>query len=323
MPLNVCPYCLREIAKESRDHIFSNFLGGRRRILVCYDCNNKFGKDFEARAAVNTLHRLYISLASWGLPLTRAIPAWRKAFEYQGLDFDLELTNGKVTPRLSKPIVEKDAFGNTVSVSFRSLKELQSQLNEPKNAVRVRKIEKVQLEISPFHVPLDFRVDSDLVKLVIKMCVGIASTLPEHDFIETLLGRMVLDGSRPPDIDFYMSFEDYKKLDDLREPLSHVVYVERRNTELIGIVQFFGVIQLVCFLGRSDDSASDAAVLGILDPITNKETFTNLDPLGLPYPPSRSTAEFAKNWLEKFEKGAVDRGATRPVKLDGEFAGYA
>lgn len=285
-------------------------------MTACYDCNNKFSHDFEARAAGN-LHRLHISIASWGLKLKQNIPAWKKALRQDDLEFNLELNDGEVVPRLSKPIVEKDVHGNTIGVTYRDLDELNERLKDPKLAKRLRSVEKIQVEVPMKDVPLDYYVDKDMAKLAIKMSVALASTLPEHDYVETLLGRMVLEGCREPFKDVHVSFENYDDLDKLRPALSHTVYTERTDGKMIGVVQFFGVVQLVCLLGRTDQTISDAAVIGFLDPIEDKESFAELDPIGIQFPPEKTSALLVQNWSEKFEKGAAARGATKDVKLSG------
>lgn len=285
-------------------------------MTACYDCNNKFSHDFEARAAGN-LHRLHISIASWGLKLKQNIPAWKKALRHGYLEFNLELNDGEVVPRLSKPIVEKDVDGNTTGVTYRDLHELNQRLKDPNLAKRLRSVEKIQVEVPMKDVPLDYYVDKDMAKLAVKMSVALASTLPEHDYVETLLGRMVLEGCREPFKDVHVSFENYDDLDKLRPALSHTVYTERTDGKLIAVVQFFGVIQLVCLLGRTNKTISDAAVIGFLDPIDDKESFAELDPIGIQFPPEKTSAILIQNWSEKFEKGAAARGATKDVKLSG------
>lgn len=314
--MKICPYCIAEITNPSRDHIFNEFLGGRRCVTACYDCNNKFSHDFEARVAGN-LHRLHISIASWGLKLKQNIPAWKSALRQDDLEFNLELKDGEVVPRLSKPIVEKDSRGNTIGVTYRDLDELNERLKDPKLSNRLRSVEKIQVEVPMKDVPIDYYVDKDMARLAVKMSVALASTLPEHDYVETLLGRMVIEESREPFQDVHVSFENYDDLDNLRPALSHTVYAERRDGKMIGVVQFFGVIQLVCLLGRTDPTIPDAAKVGFLDPIDHKESFAEVDPIGIQYPPAKTSAIHVQNWSEKFEKGAAERGATKKVKLSG------
>ncbi|MDQ3819956.1 MAG: HNH endonuclease, partial [Acidobacteriota bacterium] len=62
----------------SRDHIFPQFLGGKRKVDCCKNCNSVFGHTFEAEAA-KILQAEHVFISSWGLPLRSADPTWKAA----------------------------------------------------------------------------------------------------------------------------------------------------------------------------------------------------------------------------------------------------
>ncbi len=49
--MELCPYSQPTYTEFTDDHIFPQYLGGRRTIRVCKQCNNVFGHTFEGRAS--------------------------------------------------------------------------------------------------------------------------------------------------------------------------------------------------------------------------------------------------------------------------------
>ncbi|HEX3876382.1 MAG TPA: hypothetical protein VHW24_05315, partial [Bryobacteraceae bacterium] len=66
-----------------------------------------------------------------------------------------------------------------------------------------------------------------------------------------------------------------------RPPLSHAVLIERNHQQTYAIVEFFGIIQLYCNLGKTPNPIRPCAILGILDWLNQSEQFIELDPPGL------------------------------------------
>src|ERR1019366_7642730 len=66
----VCPYSEPPYDVFTDDHIFPQFLGGRRTIRVCRSCNSFFGHSFEG-AASKQLKRLQVFISNFGLDLSR------------------------------------------------------------------------------------------------------------------------------------------------------------------------------------------------------------------------------------------------------------
>jgi hypothetical protein len=136
--------------------------------------------------------------------------------------------------------------------------------------------------------------------------------------------RAILKGDpRHLPINVLPAFETYTSLDAMREPLSHVIYVERDETRIYGVVQFFGVIQVYCGLGMPNGTASRAARIGILDPLKGDERFFDTQLLSLPIPAIVGEEEFsqkAESLMGKFQEEAIKRGATKPINLVGTLS---
>jgi hypothetical protein len=150
------------------------------------------------------------------------------------------------------------------------------------------------------------------------MCYALGTTLPGFKLAEVARARNSQGRSRQLAPNIIPSFEVYESLDAVREPLSHVIYVERDETRFYSVVQFFGVLQLYCGLGQPDGSAPAVARAGILDPITGNESFSDLESPRLKLPSiigEDDLSGVAGAWLKRFQDGAVSRGATEPVNL--------
>jgi HNH endonuclease len=320
----LCPYCEQPIKDYSRDHIFPEFLGGSWKIPACKQCNERFGSTIEGRAAA-MLFGLQVSMATWGLSFSQAVPAWRRALEHMGLEFDISIEDGEPKLQLSRPIKEMGKEGKLTSISFGNKKEAERAVKQArKKGYDKAVVQKISMEMPTPHIPFVFDLGPSVQRTALKLCYALSTSLPGFTLDEVAHARAILksDPDRlPPGV--IPSFEIYESLDAMRAPLSHVIYVERDETVIYGVVQFFGVIQLFCGLGKPNGSAPRAARIGILDPITGVETFPDVAPLDLPLPTSVGYEELpqvADTWLKRFQEGAVMRGATKPIKLEGELS---
>ncbi len=122
---HVCPYCAIQTDNISRDHIFSEFLGGTRTIPACAKCNNKdFGARFESTAARNLLS-FQLMLSSLGISgiAIREGTKWINAHEHEGESYDLEYRDGGLIFVLSTPKITRDGRGRVISIEVRSMEE--------------------------------------------------------------------------------------------------------------------------------------------------------------------------------------------------------
>jgi hypothetical protein len=88
---------------------------------------------------------------------------------------------------------------------------------------------------------------------------------------------------------------------------------------LYGVVQFFGVLQFQCILGKTKNNDRTDAILLTLDPVTGEEKHRFVDKLKLVEPPfSYPLNIYLRNlqlWMSKLRTEAVKRGATTPPDL--------
>jgi HNH endonuclease len=321
----VCPYCNNPILKTSDEHIFPEFMGGRKTIDSCVACdsNNIFGGTFEGRVS-RMLHALHISISTWGLALKKTVPTWRSGYESQGLKFNLSIgKTNEMNLTLSKPIVEKDDQGKTTSVTYATEKEAR---RAAKSAFEKGKVQRIVIEKIPMEVPFtgaafNFELSPDCLRLALKMCFTLSTLLPEITVEELAHSQAILRGDQrylPENV--IPAFDNYSSLDSKREALCHVIYVERNKSRIYGVVQLYGVIQVYCDLGEPVLVTRDRAILGVLDPLTGNEEFTEITPLTLTQPtqiPDTKQPEAVGNWRTKFRQSAIDRGATDPPNLSG------
>jgi hypothetical protein len=339
----LCPYCAEPIRKISRDHIFPQFLGGKREIRACANCNNSFGHTFEADAA-KTLQPLYTALSGWGLPLKSTDAVWRKAVMHQGKPFDISVKQGKVTFRLSHRLPKRDAAGNIIAIECPSLEDARKAIKErerkqslstsdvPINRTLIRGAEIKGTTLS-------LEIGYSLQKLTLKMCIGLCSLFPEfnsQDFSEAR-ARLKPEAINPGNVT--QAYCTYESLDLLRPPLSHLIYIERNQFCVFGIVQFFGCIQFYTRLliyppptrlldygggfrvavPRTDSNlVRDGAILASLDPVTGKEQFEKVQPLKLSEPTGFDHVQGSIGWMKKLERQLKVRGAKGSPELSFE-----
>lgn len=320
----LCPYCELPIEDYSRDHIFSEFLGGSRKISACKQCNQVFGSTFEGRAAV-MFYGMQVSMSTWGLSFSQTAPAWRRAFEHMGQEFDILIEGEEPKLQLSRPIKEIGEDGKLKAISFGNEKEARRAINKARKKGHDKAIvQKLRVEIPAPQYPFVFDLGPYVLRTALKMCYALSTSLPSFNLDDVAHARSILKGD--PDrlpVNVRPAFEVYDSLDAVREPLSHVIYVERDAGRIYGVVQFFGVLQLFCGLGAPKGSATQAARVGILDPLTGIEKFSDADPLGLPTPTlvkGEQLSHAVSGWRKRFQEGAVSRGATNLIKLDGTIS---
>jgi hypothetical protein len=317
----ICPFCLRPIEENSKDHIFPQFLGGSRKINACKECNNTFGHTFEGKASV-ALQALHVFISSWGLPLRSVDPIWKGAHTEDGKVYDLAIGPTAVTPLLGKPVIEYDENGDIIAGQYRTEKQAKQAAE---SLLKKGKAKEVRIEQLPPATPsleglgIVITLGPDLRRTVLKMCMGAATLLPDYDHQETGVARKYLNNVELPMENNIPAYDQYPQIDERRKPLSHVIYVERGERYVSGFVQLFGVIQLYCHLGDSSKDGARTALIATLDPVNGDETFTETPLLNLEVPPYNILLhEYPRlmgGWLAKFGTEAAARGATHPPDL--------
>jgi len=318
-----CPYCSSTLNIKSKDHIFPQFLGGTRKVDCCQECNSFFGHTFEAKSSI-ALQSLHIYISGWGLKMIDLNTVWKSAYMMDGQSYNLQVGKNGLKVELAKPYIEYNKENQIIGGVFPNMKlvnQLVRSLNHKKyvkdikiEAESLAKMDLVGLE----HV---ITLGPDIKKTALKMCINLCTLLPDFNLSE-------IDDSK---IYFSQTFNgvsirgvipEYNTLEDIdehREALSHVIYVERGEHFISGLVQFFGVIQLFCHIGKSKKDSKPIAMLASLDPLTGKEQFKTLTPIKLKTPPfSILLAEYilqVQKWYDKFRTEAIKRKATHPPNL--------
>jgi hypothetical protein len=322
----LCPYCAKSIRQNSRDHIFAEFLGGKKMIPTCKPCNDRAGNTFEARTAV-MLYGMQVSMSTWGLSFNRTAPPWKRAHKFGALEFDVSAHDSEPKLTLSRPIKEISNEGKLISITFGNRREAEriaerARRKGNKGAI----VQKLGVEIDRPQIPFRFELSPAVLRTALKMCYALSTRLTSFTLTEVAHARSILQADpRFLPVNVVPAFETYAALDDLRSPLSHVIYVERNGARVSGVVQFYGVIQLFCGLGTSVSSENTSAWLGVLDPLTGTERFSELESVALNLPTPITEEDLpgvGKSWLEKFETSAKARGATKPINLTGTFDYY-
>jgi hypothetical protein len=171
-------YCGAKAA-DSRDHIISAFLGGKRRVPSCAAHNHAFGHTFEAEAAKQML-AWTVQLASWGVPLLPMKAWYERALMIDGRAIDLRLGTGGLEFRLHKPVVLRDTGGTLDKIYFRSKGESRAFMNEmqrrdPDADWRPFE-ERVTADLRKLRP--SFEVTPGMHQLALKMSIAAASRLP-------------------------------------------------------------------------------------------------------------------------------------------------
>lgn len=314
----VCPYCIATIEDPSKDHIFPQFLGGKRKVICCKICNSVFGHTFEADAA-RVLQAVHVFISSWGVPLRSVTPIWKGAYTKEGETYDLLVGERGTVLESTKPVIELNEDGRLSSGKFQTKKQaervVRNLIEKGKASENIRIEEILSTKVFMPDLGLGIYIGPEIRRLALKMCIGLSTLFPNFDLEEVAEARLYLKGDprTVPVNNVVAAFASYDAIDSLRKALSHVIYVERTQTGVYGLVQFFGTIQLFCRVGIQPIKAQGAALLATLDPITGDETFTESSLLNLTPPPYFYSAEeaikLADGWIMKLGDEARKRGS--------------
>jgi len=316
--LNHCPYCADQVEgpRESGDHLFPRFLGGKQTINACRTCNSRFGHTFEAGSA-KFLKAFHVFIGTCGVRMKSASQVWRSSFEYDGKLFDLKATEEGTKTRLSRPKIKRDEKGKVVLAEFpeddtKSGEHFVKSLAE--RGITSKPTQVVRSKVNFKGVSLKVNIGSNEKCLALKMCMALSTMLPGFITEEVSQARSLLFSD--PTFDVREAYITYQPINSRRPGLSHTIYVERNSFCVYGVVQFFGAIQLYCPLGVPQNKAPAAGLLASLDPVTGDENINQVPPQYLPAPPTLLQTDqlptLIRIWLEKLEREAVERGGKNP-----------
>lgn len=310
----VCPFSDPPYAGFTDDHVFPQFLGGRRSVRVCADCNSRFGHSFEAGAA-KQLKRLQVFISHFGFDLSRSPATWPSALVIGNATYSLKSGPQGVQYELAQPIIRRDESGNIVGGSARSHVEAKQIAD---GLVRKGKAKVVEVEESPATTFED-----------VKLTVGLGYNDDIFRFSSKLASNAVIGMGRAPlvrasSIGRYLrgsgewgtciAFCDTSAVCALRPPLSHTVYVEF-GVQSYAIVLVFGYFQVYVPLPGSESGAA----IGFLDPLTGEESFGEAAPIGIVPPPKFVSRQQIALHLQHINRRLADeaneRGALYPPDL--------
>jgi hypothetical protein len=310
--METCPYSPPPYEKFTDDHIFPQFLGGRRTVRVCKQCNDRFGHNFEGPAS-RQIKRLQVFISHFGLDLTRTPATWPAAVVIGDDTYDLRPGPEGAQYFLSKPSFTKDAEGNLIGGKARSVSEAK-QITA--GLIKSGKAKEIEIFTGP-DKPIDdvslagsFSFGDDLYRTGTKMTANVLIAFERAPVVTESGIPSYLHGQgnwlTTP------AYCDVGPIRDLRSPLSHTIYVELGKISY-GIVLIFGFQKIFVPLPSASQSE---AFLGSLDPMTGDERFDAVRPIGPRSVPAliqehEAMAHF-QDMSDALTREAVQQGAKHP-----------
>jgi hypothetical protein len=310
-----CPYSEPPYGEFTDDHIFPQFLGGRRTIRVCRRCNNSFGHSFEGRASTQ-LKRMQVFISNFGLDLSKNSAIWPSALVIDDKTYDLKSGPEGAQYQLSRPTVVRGGDGRIIGGKARSM----SEANKIAKGILASGQAK-EVEISPDPSPTledikltaAFSFDEDLFRFATKLTVAVVVASGNRRLISSsgIPEYLHSKGSWPTRV----AYCDVTKVRQLRPPLTHTVYVELGQYSY-AIVLIFGCKKIFLPL---PSSTVNQGFLATLDPLTGEERYFDVDPIGpISVQPSiqkEVVLAHLQDMLNSLSQEAVLRGAKRHPDL--------
>lgn len=302
----VCPYC--GDTADTADHIFPEFMGGKRKVPTCHRCNSRFGHSFEAVVS-DLFSKIHIYLAGSRLRLRVPLGRWKRAFDQDGETYDIVAEGGELRFLLSKPVVDINDETRILNARFGSQKQAREVVSSIRKKYGVDA--PIELSVTPAIMPpIEIRFGREAARLALKMCSALASTLPSFrpdelflagDHVKKYVGTATVD------------FRYHELAERQHVPLAHAVYIERTSLGLHGVVKFFGTYQFHCRIGPPILGSTSAARIGVLDPVEGTENFESVSCRNIPEAETEGTEAGVQaglsQWADRFREAAVARGA--------------
>ncbi len=310
-----CPYSHSPYGEFTDDHIFPQFLGGRRTVRICRNCNSTFGHSFEGRAS-RQLKRLQVFISHFGFDLSKNPAIWPSALVIADQTYDLMSGSDGTQYQLAKPTILRDKDGRIIGGKARSRREAK---NIADAIVASSKTKEIEISPAPHEVLEDitltapFSLDDDLYRFATKLAAAVVIASGRQQLISSsgIPAYLHGQGSWPAS----PAYCDVRAVRDLRPPLSHTVYVEL-GQHSYAIVLIFGYMKLFVPM---PPSATALGLLATLDPITGEEAFMDVSPIGPRNVPALIGRDIAFSHLTEMSKSlteeAVSRGAKRKPDL--------
>lgn len=327
---SLCLYCQKNIA-DTREHIFPSFLGGSMTIKACRKCNNSFGTQFESKAANNYFSQIHILIVDMGIKLKNITALWKNACtNNDGLRFSIK-SNGKKNETYL-PSRRKLQDGCFVYPNRGDFDKMNSSLSNEK---KLSELNLKQEQFKRLRTRYTLVMNDYVKRTALKMCLAYAATLPNlqlseiRDACDDLcdVSNKFLHRVKVPYFK-YTSLESWKTRGKTSlspesiQVLNHIIYVERNQSKICGIVQFFGIFQVYCNLGKNISKAEEAAILGELDPVTGKERFRNVMVQCFPEPTNEDQIttsckiQYANECSQQLYDDIIKRGGNSKYTLE-------
>ena len=310
-----CPYCKPPFSEFTDDHIFPQFLGGRRTIRVCRKCNSSFGHSFEGSAS-RQIKRLQVFISHFGLDLTKNAAIWPSALIIDDVTYDLVSGPEGVQYKLSKPVIIRDADGRIVGGKARSRVEANRFVKELIASGKAKEVvisEEPGQAFNDIKLETSFSFDQDLFRFATKLAAALTVDSGNGQLISSsgIPAYLHMKGNWPTSV-AYCNVSAVRKL---RPPLTHTVYIELSQRSY-AIVLIFGFKKIFVPL---PPSVLNKGVLATLDPITGEEDFREVSPIGpisVPHVIAREAAlVHLQEMYDVLTEESTLRGAKHPPDL--------
>ena len=311
----VRPYSNPPYGELTDDHIFPQFLGGRRSIGVCRDCNSRFGHSFEADAA-RQLNRMQVFISHFGLDLSRTPASWPSALEIDGMTYHLKSGPSGAQYELARPQILRDAKGDIIGGRARSrfeAEQLAASLIKKGKAKEIKIEEDPSENLSDVKLTVDLSYSESLHRFSAKLVGNTAIAMGRRAFIKESGIARYLHGR--PGWGTCVAHCDTSAIRVLRPPLSHTVYIEF-GPQSHAIAILFGAMQIYVPL----PAAEPGAILAFLDPVTGEESFGEVKPLNITPPPRLWTDAQARAHLADIARWLADEANARGAKYPPDLS---
>ncbi len=276
----LCPYC-SERETDSRDEVFTRFLGGKAWVAACRQCNSTFGYTIEA-SALRHLKDLMFLLRRRGMPPSKPM-TWRKdGLDPDGETYDIDQDFKAIR---SKPTIERDATGRITRASGnrRHIEQVAKSMAREGRAGRIVAAEPITVDVQKLRVT--YPMDDDTKRLCIKMSVAAAGKTGLHDTLDSVVRDYLISGSIVDTCRVRIAVDEHPDFDRQRPRVGHLVYVHANPVEnrIYSVVQLFAFMQFYCELAH-EYKGMECAVLATHDPLTHEETFDCVSPVSYAVP---------------------------------------
>jgi|SRR5579859_998625 len=324
-----CPYCLTR-PRDSRDHVFPEFLGGTRTIRACQSCNSQFGSDFEGFIS-KQLEPVIVALSFSGYKHKRTVVhtrAW--VDETTGIEYNLD-SDRRSYPSKPHLIRENGEVKRIVAGNTHQITKILASLKKKTGVTKaIAKREVKEIPIPPLR-KFNIQVGSELRQLAVKMCVAMGQLVVPDIVLLDQHCRAFLLAKGPALSPVRQIHLRYPELDALRPPLAHAIYVEGDATtgRCFGVVQLFGGVFQFYVPLSGEYSGKDVGILGTLDIVTFCQDFREVTRLHLAEAPQFVSGDEAIRSLDEvgehfnaqvkaaFGKNAILLGASEKQSVSG------